>query len=476
MSPRKAIVAALAAALAGCAAMTSPVREAPALPDAWSAALPATSSATERELTEWWAQFGDATLTGFVERALVHNRDVREAVARIAETRALAASVDARAFPTVEASASAARDRISENNRIPLRGIRNAVGMYQAGFDASWELDIFGGIRNAREAAAADARRAQFDREAVGISVAAEVAAAYFRVRGAQARLASLDQQVDVARETIAIVEARVRAGLTSEIDLVRAKEILAALQARRPPLLGTVDVNSRRLGVLVGAQSGSLVEALAAPRALPAVANRLPATVPAQLLARRPDLRAVEQALEAEYARVGVAEADRYPRLGLNLAVGLLSLSTGNLATSSSALWNAGLAARAPVYDAGARDAQVAAARSRYDQAAIRYDHLAAKAVEEVESAALRYQREREHGNALTAVLAATEDARNLALARYQGGLGDFLSVLDAQRQLFAAEDEEVLSRELALAHMASLYKALGGGWKPAAYQVGSR
>jgi outer membrane protein, multidrug efflux system len=462
---RQIACAATAALLAGCAVGPQYVRPGPEVPAQWSVELPGTATAAD-DLSQWWWQLDDPVLTAIIERALNANRDVREAVARIREARALQRVVDAGALPQIGASGSGARDRLSENGRLPLSGVPNPVDLYQAGFDASWELDVFGGIRHAREAAASDVQRVEFDREAIAVSVSAEVAASYLRLRAAQSRLATLNDQVDVAQDTIVLVAARLKSGLVSEFDLLRAKELLANLEARRPQILMVIEVETRRLGVLVGAQADSLVTELAPRQALPTAIPRLPATVPAELLARRADLRAIERSLAAENARVGVAEADKYPRLALRLSLGLLSIATGNFGTAASAVWNAGAGFTAPIYEGGALEGKVAAAQARYDQAAIRYEHAVAKAVEEVEAAAIRYTRERERRERLDAALRLDEDTRNLALARYQAGLADFLSVLDAQRQLFAAQDEEIVSREQALGQLVALYKALGGGW----------
>jgi len=472
---RSALTALIALTLlAGCAVGPDYVRPTPPVPADWSTSLPGTQApgATTAQLAQWWRQLDDPTLTALIERALAENRDVREAIARIKEARALQSVSEARARPQLGASGSAARDRLSENGRVPPRGIPNPTDLYQGQFDASWEIDLFGGVRRAREAAAADSARVELDREAVAVSVSAEVAVAYLRLRSAQAQLATLDDQIAAARDTISIVAARVKSGLVSELDLLRSRELLATLEARRPLLGATVGVEMRRLGVLVGAQSGSVLAELSAARALPHAAPQLPAAVPVDLLARRADLRAIERELAAENARVGVADTERYPRLSLSLTLGLLSVATGTFTSAESALWNAGVGVTAPVYRGGALDARLAAAQARYERATIRYEDAAARAVEEVESAAVRYSGARQRREKLVEALKADEDARNLALVRYQAGLADFLSVLDAQRQLFSAQDDEIVSREQALGNLVALYKALGGGWvfKPSA------
>lgn len=469
-------VSALAAfaLLAGCSVGTGYLRPTPQLPADWSTALPGVEApaATAPELSQWWRKLGDPVLSTLIERALSENRDVREAMARVKEARALQRATDARSLPQLGIVGSATRDRLSENNRFPLRGVPNATSLYQGQFDASWELDLFGGVHRAREAAAADIGRVEFDREAVAVSVSAEVAAAYLRLRSVQAQLVTLGDQIAVAREIISIVAARVKAGLVSELDLLRARELLATLEARRPLLEATAGVEMRRLGVFVGAQAGSLLAELSVVRQPPQAVPQLPAVIPADLLARRADLRAIERALAAENARVGVADAERYPRLSLSLTLGLLSLATGNLTSSASAVWNSGVGVSAPIYDGGARGARLTAARARYEQAAIRYENAAALAVEEVESAALRYGGSRQRREKLVEALYADEDARKLSQVRYERGLADFLAVLDAQRQLFAVQHEEIVAREQALLHLVSLYKALGGGWNASRYE----
>ena len=464
--------------LAGCAAGPDYVRPTPPLPADWSTTLPDAQQApgaTGAELAQWWRRLDDPALISLIERALAENRDVRQAIARVKEARALQGVMDARARPQLGVSGSASRERLSENNRAPMNGAPNPVDLYQGFFDASWEIDLFGGVRRARDAAAADTAKVEFDREAIAVIMSAEVAATYLRLRSAQAHLGTLDDQIAVARETIAIVAARVRAGLVSELDLLRARVLLATLDARRPPLEATAGVAIRRLGVLVGAQANSLIAELSVPQPLPQAVPQLPPSVPADLLARRADLRAIERALAAENARVGMVDAERYPRLSMFLTFGLLSLTTGNFTSAASSAWNAGAGISAPIYRGGALDARLDAARARYEQAAIHYENAAARAFEEVESAAVRYRGARQRNEKLIEALKADKDARDLSLVRYTAGLADFLAVLDAQRQLFVAQDEEIVAREQALLHIVSLYKALGGGWDPSPRDVGA-
>lgn len=471
MSLRLFIAILVTAIAPGCANRSAFVAPVPELPDAYATALPEEGlPGNTAVIAEWWQLFKDPQLTQLVERALEANYDVRQAVARIREVRALRNIADARAQPQIGVAGSATRDRLSPNGRLPLIGVTNPANVFQAGFESSWEIDAFGGIGYARETAAAELARSELESAAVTVSVGAEVVGAYVRLRGIQSQLAILDKQLLVARDAIAIAKARVGAGLSSELDVLTARELADTLGARRPQLHAEANQTLHRLGVLMGGKSASLVSELSAPRPLPKIVQQLPPSVPAQLLARRPDLRAIERTLAAENARVGSANAARYPSLSAGLALGLVSLGVGNLTSFSSVAWSGVTKIAASIYDGGARDAAVDAAQARYEQAAIRYEGATTLAVSEVETAALRYAGSRERSAKLAAVLHSSEDALKLALVRYRGGLTGFTDVIDAQRQVFRVRSDEVATREESLGHLIALYKALGGGWNVSA------
>jgi multidrug efflux system outer membrane protein len=459
--------------LAGCT-VTAPYQAPDAkVPDSYSTTFPI--SADKGAMSDaWWTSFNDAELDALVARALDNNRDIALAMTRLREARAQVRVAEAQERPQVDFGVSGERSRISTNNRIPVRGLPNPANLYQTGFDASWELDLFGRIDLTRLQAVAEAEKAFYDRETIAVSVAAEVAASYIRMRGAQARMATLDEQLLAGRETVKLIAARARSGLVPQVDALRADEVLLGLEAQRPPVAAVVDVEVRRLAVLVGDAPGALVGRFGAGR-LPDAMAAVPATAPATLLTRRADLRALERAYAAEHGRVGIAEAERYPTLSLNLAAGLLSLSTGNLATAGSLLWNAGLSSTVPVYRGGSIEGNIDTAAARRDQARLRYEDAAMKAVEEVESAAIRLDRETERHRRTADAVRVSEDIRNLALARFRSGLSDFLSVLDAQRQLFAAQNEETAAREQRMLNVIALHKALGGSWAGSVAKAGA-
>jgi len=466
MSRLRAVVLAtgLAALLSGCASVGEPWRRpATFAPQAdWSLALPAGEAPAD-----FWAAWGDPHLPGLIRKALEHNRDLRAAAARIAEARALAAATATNEQPRLDVLAALARDRQSEEGRFSYAGVPNPVTQYQAGFDARWEMDLYGRLARQREAAAADLDAVRLAREALAVSLAAEVADTYFTLRAAQARASALEGQIEAARDTVALARSRVKAGLDPELDLRRAEDMLAQTEARLPPAKAESGLALRRLGVLTGGQADSLLTTLAAPAALPANPPEVPKLLPAALLDRRADLRAAEARAAAATARVGVAEAGEKPRLSLAASLGTLAIGGGGLLRGSSLFLNAGPALALPLYNAGALAAETDAARARLDAAAAEWEQAAAAAVAEVESAALGIAEASDRRAALERALAAQAEALRLARVRYERGLTDFGAPLDAARQRFATETEAIDARARQLRAHVALYKAVGGGWR---------
>jgi multidrug efflux system outer membrane protein len=451
--------------LAGCATVGESWQRpsaANAQPD-WSLALPAGEAPAD-----FWAAWNDPHMPDLIRAALGKNRDLRAAAARIAEARALAGVAAAADRPRVDAQAAVTRDRQSEEGRYSLAGVPNPVTQWQAGFDARWEIDLYGRLARAREAAAADLEAVRLAREALAVSLAAEVADTYFALRAAQARSATLERRIDAARDTVRLARGRVKAGLSPELDLRRAEDMLAQTEARLPPARAEAGLALRRLGVLCGGRAGDLVEALAAPAALPGGWPEVPRLLPADLLDRRPDLRAAEARVEAATARIGVAQGGEKPRLSLAANLGTLAIGGGGLLQASSLFLNAGPALSLPLYNAGALAAETEAARARRETAVAEWEQAAAAAVAEVENAALGLAEARDRHAALDRALSAQAEALRLARLRYERGLTDFSVPLDAARQRFATETEAIDARAQQLRRQVALYKALGGGWRP--------
>lgn len=454
----------VAVLLAGCASVGEPWRRPAAVAAQvdWSLALP-----TGESPADFWAAWGDPLLPGLVRAARENNRDLRVAAARIAEARALAGATAANERPRLDGQAALARDRQSEEGRFTYAGVPNPVTQYQVGFDARWEMDLYGRLARQREAAVADLEAVRLARESLAVSLAAEVADTYFALRAAQARAIALEGQIEAARETLALVRGRVKAGLDPELDLRRAEDMLAQTEARLPAARAEAGLALRRLGVLCGGHADSLLKTLDAPAALTGSLPAVPGILPAALLDRRPDLRAAEARAAAAGARAGVAEGNEKPRLNLAASLGTLAIGGGGLLRGSSLFLNAGPALALPLYNAGALTAETEAARARRDAAVAEWEQAAAGAVAEVESAALGLIEARDRRAALERALAAQAEALRLARLRYERGLTDFGAPLDAARQRFATETEAIDARAGQLRRQVALYKALGGGWK---------
>ena len=433
-----------------------------ALPARYEPPLATTPAAAQQ--VRWWGQLQDPQLDALIVRALAANRDVQTAAARIAEARALAAVVDARAQPQLSLGGYFTRDRQSENGRFGTLS-PNPANERRLGFDASWEIDVFGAIARRQDAARADVQAAAAQSGAVAVSVAGEVAASYIDLRAAQAQQATLRELVDAARGIEQLVAAREKAGLATAFDRLRAEQQVLVTVAELPLAVAREQTAARRLGVLMGGDSQTLLTELAPPKPLPAAVPTLPAAVPAALLDRRPDVVAAEAQWRATLARVAAAQADQYPRFSLGAALGLLSIAQGNFFDAASAAWNLTAALRAPLY-APELVAAVDVERARAEQAALGYQSAAINAALEVEQAALRLRRAQERETQLAAALAADVEALSLARIRYERGLTDFLAVLDVVRSRSQVEQQWVEARAQTFVQFVALNKALGGGW----------
>jgi NodT family efflux transporter outer membrane factor (OMF) lipoprotein len=319
------------------------------VPATWSEAQPAGAEAREAEIAQWWTTFKDPMLESLVARAVQSNWDLRTAAGRLREARALRGVAAADLWPTINTSGSYTRQRASEN-AIPLslgapssgapggstsflQGLKLEQDLFQTGFDASWEIDLFGGVRRSIEAADADLAASQEALRDTLVSLLAEVARNYVEVRGLQRRLAIAQENLPSQLDTLALTRARFDAGLTSELDVAQAASQLATTQSQIPPLETSLKQGIHRLGVLIGQAPGALLTELSTSAPIPMGPSEVPMGLPAELLRRRPDLRQAERQLAAATARIGVAVADLYPKLSLTGSLGLESLKLADLA-----------------------------------------------------------------------------------------------------------------------------------------------
>jgi multidrug efflux system outer membrane protein len=463
-SAKLAVSVAVLTILAGCA--VGPDYHAPdtKVPEQF-VGLEAGRFTPDHGAADFWTVFGDATLDGLVTQALRANHDLRIAVSRLDEARALRGAARLDLLPTVTAGAGYTDQQLSVSQAAG--GPRDVRG-YNAGVDAFWELDFFGRARRALQASNAELAAEEATLRDAGVVVTAEVSRTYFELRGSQQQLAVARRNVDNQGETLRLTQARLTAGRGTELDTSRATAQLAATRASIAPLEAAVARATHRLGVLTGQEPGALRAQLSLPQELPAVPEITAVGNPADLLRRRPDIRISERQLAASTARIGVAVADLFPRITF---VGGLGLAAG----SSDALGDAGSGTHliAPgiswaAFDLGRVHARIAAARARNDGALARYEQTVLRALEETENALVTHARSRERLQQLTEGAAASQTAARLARLRFENGAVDFLQVLDAERTLLEAEDRLAQGRTDTATSLVAVYKALGGGWTP--------
>lgn len=462
-------LAALAlAVLAGCATMAAPDRALPEtpVPAAWSEARtadtaePSSTSPAARaaDLAQWWRNFDDPELASLVARVLEVNTSVRSAQAALAQARAVRDVQAAGLLPSVDGSASAQRAR-------PAGG--DASNRFQAGLDASWELDVFGRNRAALEAAEADARAAQAGLADVQVSLAAEVALAYLELRGLQGRLEIARRNLAAQNETLQLAQWRAQAGLTTSVEVEQARAAAEQTAAQVPVLETGIAQARHALAVLTGQAAGVSQPALEAARPVPRPAADLALAIPAETLRQRPDVRQAEARIAAALARVSQADAARYPSFRLGGSIGLSALTLSGLG-GSAAIVNSLLAGVSlPIFDGGALQAQVRVQEASLEQARVGYQATVLNALKEVEDALVALRGDRERLARLQNAADAAANAALLAQNRYASGLIDFQVVLDTQRTLLNTQDSVASTLANVSADHVRLYKALGGGWK---------
>ena len=429
----------------------------------------------------WWDGFNDPMLTTVVQRALAQNLDLEQARARILQSRAMARAAGAALLPQAGASGSVARvdqSLLSPIGEIGshLPGFERDYDDYAVGASASWEIDLFGGLRREREAALAGARSAQATAQAVRISVAADAADAYLQVRAYQARLQVANRQLRTQEDLVSLVDQRARQGVSPDRDLNTAKAAMDGVRAAIPPLQAGLDAELNRLDVLMGAQPGTYRAELEAPVALPATPALSIADGPADLLRRRPDVLAAEQALIAANAQIGAAVSDYYPKVSISGLLGYESLDSTRLFTGLGQESQIAAGLRWRLFDFGRVDAEVAQAKGRKAEALAAYRASILKATEDVENALSDLNQQQIRAAALSRQIDELTRARDQAQQAYEGGAISLVEVRDADRDLLTASDELVRARAETDRAAVAAYRALGGGWRMAEVKVAAR
>ncbi|OHB31256.1 MAG: RND transporter [Phenylobacterium sp. RIFCSPHIGHO2_01_FULL_69_31] len=459
------LIGPLAAALLLSACAVGPRYETPKTPPATFAVKSDSFAAAPFEAA-WWTAFEDPILDDLERRALAGNLDLRVAVARVREARALFRDTRLDQLPRVTASGGYADGRTPQPGGPPITD-----STWQAGFDAGWEIDLFGRVRRQVEAARADVGAAEADLRDAQVLVAAEVARNYFEYLGARDRLAVARRNLETQRDTLRLTKSRFDVGLGDAVGVASAQAALSATESSIPLFTIQATQAAHRLAVLVGERPGALDAQLAPERPRRVLARALPIGDASALLRRRPDVAAAERRLAAQTARVGVATADLFPRVTVTGFVGFLSGDLSSLGGDASRMWSVAPAVSWPALDFGGAQARLRVQQARSDAALATYEQTVLLALEDVQNALVAYAQTQSRVASLAQRSAASRRAAELARVRYREGATDFLTLLDAERTLLEAEDAESAAQTTLNTQVVALYKALGGGWEaPAA------
>ncbi len=425
---------------------------------------------------QWWRTLHDRELDSLIDRAVVASPSLEIALDRLQQARAQEAVVVGAALPTAGASmgggwgtgSDLARGRTSQT----LVSAENGTGVRQVtnlqGFDAAWEIDLFGKYQRAIEAAQYDVDAAVAARNVVLISLIADVTRAYLDLRALQMRLMVLRKDIEVAKKYVDFVQERYNRGITNELDVTLAQRQLAQLQSQTAPLMAQIDAARYVIAVLIGEFPENLGSELKKPAMLPALPLRIRAGLPIELLRRRPDIMEAERQLASATAQIGVATAELFPQVAVTASAGR---QTGIAPLAISMIWSVGPAITVPLLDFGRLDAVVEKADFRTRELLANYKQTVLNAVREVDTAVDAYAAQQDRLRHLAEALAAARRAVTLATERFDRGLTNSLNVIDAQRQEYEIEQEYVTAQESAAVQFVTLYKSLGGGWED--YQI---
>jgi NodT family efflux transporter outer membrane factor (OMF) lipoprotein len=431
------------------------------------------STAGAPPLDRWWTGFDDPMLVFVVQRALVQNPDLDAALARVRQARAAASGEGAKLLPTAHLGASVTYAHQS------LRGAFGSVASGSPGFSrdghetvvgpsASWEIDLFGGLRRGAAASEDEAQAAEADRVGIRVTVAADTADAYLQVREYQARLAVAADQIATDEQLVELVRKRYASGAATDREIAQAEALLKQARASVPPLRFALEQQLNRLDVLMGVQPGTYARDLATARSIPSIPAVPGDRHPTDVLRRRPDIIVAERRLTASNERIGAAISDYYPKISLSGLLGFDSLSTSRLFTANAFQVAGGGALRWRLFDFGKVDAEVAQARGANAEALAVYRHAVLRAAEDVENALSGLAQTQAHVVELQGQVQSLVKARDLAQQAYQAGSITLTDVLDAGSQLLVAQDALDANRAGVARAAVRVFRALGGGWDP--------
>ena len=444
---------------AGCAVRRPYEPPVPNAPAAWS--TPVTQPADAESLSRWWETFGDQRLTDLVRRAVAGNPDVRTAISRVREARATMRSTRTQLLPSADATGSA-----RANGNGGEAGVSGVTGLYSLGIDASWEIDAFGGIRSAVDAARATADARESDLQDVLITLTADVALDYIDIRSLQRRLEITRANVDLQQQTLELTQFRAQAGLATELDVQQALSNVENTRAQIASLESQVGQAIHAIAILLGRPPAELNAEFTPSAPIPETPIEAMLGVPADALRRRPDVRSAERAVAAQVAQVNAARADLYPSFRLAGSIGLESLSLASLLVPGAGFWSAGPSASTRLFDRRQLRENLVVQNERQEQAARSYETVVLRALQEAEDSLTALAQEQVRRGHLAAAANAAQQAADLSLQLYNSGLRDFRDVLDSQRSLLTLQDSLASSSAAVSSDLVRLFKALGGGW----------
>jgi NodT family efflux transporter outer membrane factor (OMF) lipoprotein len=442
---------------------------------------------------EWWTLFNDPVLNGLEKQLADANLDVAAASARLLQSRAERRVAGAAEYPTLDGAASYNRERGSENGILSLLGVTPsqsqplsasggaplgvaampgskgspAYNLYQVGFDASWEIDIWGRVRRSVEAATALSDASYEDRNAVLLSARAELARDYIDLRSTQELLQIAHQNLDIANDALKLTQVRAHEGVTTDLDVSNASAQVENIESLIPTLEAHSETMINAIGLLLGEEPGALRQTLAATQEVPVLPAQVPIGFPSELVQRRPDIRKAEAELHAATASIGVAKADFYPRIMLNGSAGFQSLQLSSLASWASGQFVVGPSITFPIFEGGRLKGTLQLREAQQKEAAITYKETVLRAWQEVDDALVTYDAEQRRRDRLAQAVTMNERALSVARERYKAGALDYLDVLNVQKQLLEAQSNLEQSRATADTNLITLCKALGGGWE---------
>jgi multidrug efflux system outer membrane protein len=471
---KKLSVLAVSLVLAACAVGPDYKEPKVATPDQFVSADAGQFSPAAVE-SDFWKGFADEQLNTLIEKALTANHDIRIAAARLREARALRGEARLDFAPTVTASGGYTESRASVR-QAPIAAIERDQDYYDAGFDAFWELDFFGRVRRGVEASSALVQAAEAGVYSTQVSITAEVARNYFELRGSQQRLEVAQRNAENQRETLRITTARLDAGRGTQLDTSRAQAQLSATLATIPDFESSITRSILRLGVLIGQSPDSMIAQLSSAQKLPALPAAQSIGTPELLLRRRPDIRVAERELASATAQIGVAVGDLFPRISFVGRWGFDAVNSGDLGNSASEAYTFGPSIQWAAFDLGRVRQRVKQREAATDRALARYEQTVLQALEETDASMTAYVKAKVKQGHLQDSTTASLQAVTLARARYESGVADFLTVLDAERSALTAEDQLALSETQTATALLATYKALGGGFRPLDAQAALR